>query len=112
MTKTHRDERPSSQQAIADIVRQTAKITFSELAPWFAKGAIVRVDDDLDLVQIAYALSQDDCGSLESLIASGKVEKLRDSDASEWSDANQNLWAVVIVPWILVQVPRASSAVE
>ena len=74
MTKTDRDERPGSQQAIADIVRQTAKITFSELAPWFAKGAIVRVDDDLDLVQIAYALSQDDCGSLESLIASEKLK--------------------------------------
>lgn len=82
---------------------QTARIRWSELQRYFAKGLVVKVAPGLDLVEIALALIRDDAGEIEPMIADGKIVRANDDHARKWSETDPELWAVVVAPWVLVQ---------
>ena len=95
---------------VEDILRQTARIGFTELALWHAKGAIVHVDDSLDLIKIATEFSADSRDSIAKLVREGLVKKIDDETAKHWVNEKILVWAVVITPWILVQQNRPEIA--
>ena len=82
---------------------QTARIQWSELQRYFAKGLVVSVAPDLDLVDIAIKLVQDNAGEIGPMIAEGMVVRATDDHARKWTDRDPELWAVVVAPWVLVQ---------
>jgi len=82
---------------------QTARIHWPELQRYFAKGLVVSVAPDLDLVEVAVKLVQDDAGGIEPMIAEGQIVRATDDHARRWVDRDPELWAVVVVPWVLVQ---------
>lgn len=87
----------------AKILGETAKISWRELQPWFAKGAVVHVVAPLNLVEVAYALSVDDKASFQGWMEQKKVGPVSDAQALVWYEHNASLWTVVVRPWILVQ---------
>lgn len=82
---------------------QTARINWQELETHFARGVVIRVDSDLDLVQVATCFANDDKLSVEDWINEGKVEHLGMHDAKDWGERDPELWAVVVAPWVVVQ---------
>jgi len=92
----------------ARILGETEQIAWSELQRWFASGSTVHVSPDLDLVETAYQLSQDNSTRLGEWLSAGQINKISDEQALAWLDANALMWAVVVKPWVLVQpvVPR------
>jgi hypothetical protein len=82
---------------------QTARINWQELETHFARGVLIRVDSDLDLVQVATCFANDDKLSVEVWINEGKVEHLGMHDAKDWGERDPELWAVVVAPWVVVQ---------
>jgi hypothetical protein len=95
------------QQLTADFHAQTAQIAFTELQRFFAGGQLVLVGRELDLVQVAVALAEDDTARFEEWIASGEVLAVTDELARRWLEGSVELWAVVAQPWVLVQEERA-----
>ncbi|PID42293.1 MAG: hypothetical protein CSB48_10945 [Proteobacteria bacterium] len=95
----------SMEEEKAKILGETAQIPWKDLQPWFAKGAVVNVSPELNLVDVAYALSIDDKERFERWTDENTVGAVTDAQALEWFDSNASLWAVVVRPWILVQVP-------
>jgi len=87
----------------ADFHGQTARIPFTELQRYFAGGHVVVVGADLDLVEVAVALAEDDKDRFEAWISTGNVAGVSDDQARDWLAANTQLWAVVANPWVLVQ---------
>lgn len=82
---------------------QTAKISWHELQPHYARGAVVMVTAGLDLVEVALQLRQDNKARFEQWLAEGDVVRISDKQGLGLFDENPQLWAVVVAPWVLVQ---------
>ncbi|MGI9294566.1 MAG: DUF2288 domain-containing protein [Pseudomonadales bacterium] len=86
---------------------ETSTIAWRELQTFFAKGAVLMVAAELDLLQVAEQLVADNTDLVEQWMADNKLAKVTDQQASEWIAADAVVWAVVIKPWVLVQTTNA-----
>ena len=85
------------------INRETSKMHWNELLPFFAKGMAIYVSHKVDLIKVATILSNDDKNQFEKLVKKGLVANVSDEQASVWYEEKILVWAVVIKPWVLVQ---------
>ena len=58
---------------------------------------------DLNLVEVAVQLGLDNTDQFQQWIADGQIASVHDDQALVWYEVNQELWAVVAPPWLLVQ---------
>jgi hypothetical protein len=86
-----------------DLHTQTARIGWQELEKHFARGAVIRVDGDLDLVEVATCFANDDRLAVERWVTAGQLEHLDIDTARDWAGRDPELWAVVVAPWVVVQ---------
>ena len=82
---------------------QTSRIPWHDLQTHYASGSVVRVDSQLDLIEVAVALQLDDKSRFEAWIASAEVVSISDRQGRDWYAENPDLWTVVAPPWVLVQ---------
>jgi hypothetical protein len=82
---------------------QTSLISWQELLRFFATGTVIRVADDLDLVEVALQVVRDNKDTIARWMEEGKIRQVSDMQAKEWLEAEASLWSVVVKPWILVQ---------
>ena len=82
---------------------QTARINWHDLQTYYAHGSVVVVSSELDLVEVAVQLGLDNSQQFQQWIADKQVTPVHDEQALAWYEANQELWAVVAPPWVLVQ---------
>lgn len=82
---------------------QTARISWPELERFFARGRVLDVSTDLDLLEVASALAEDDLEKFSAWTQEKQVQHLQDNTAKQWVADDSNLWAVVIAPWVIVQ---------
>jgi len=87
--------------------RETARLPWTELLKHFAQGNVVWVANALDLVDVAVRISHDDKANITQWMNSGLLAKVSDQQAQNWLDANAELWACVVSPFILVQEQKA-----
>jgi len=85
------------------LLAETAKISWTELERFFARGMLLRVARDLDLVTVAVAIAEDDAAQVAQWLSSGLVERTTSDTAADWADRDPELWAVVVSPWVCVQ---------
>ena len=86
-----------------EYMSQTARINWHDLQTYYAHGSVVAVSAELDLVEVAVQLGLDNIDQFQDWIAEHKVTPVHDEQALAWYEANQELWAVVAPPWVLVQ---------
>lgn len=96
----------SEQQKIlhAKVNMETSRIAWKELQRFFASGAAVAVSAELDLVEVALQMHSDNKSQFESWLTEGLIRKVPDEQAAAWLAADVDVWAVVVSPWVLVQV--------
>ena len=82
---------------------ETAQISWPELQTHFARGYLISVNCDLDLVEVAFGFANDNRAQLESWLNAHHVHPVSDDQAREWHGGTATLWAVVVKPWVLVQ---------
>ena len=89
---------------------ETARISWKELAPHFARGALVRVNSGLDLIEVAVAFAEDRREAVAAWLEADEVAVAVDADNARWSEEQSpEFWAVVVAPWVLVQVVPEST---
>lgn len=103
MTVTVPPEVETPELIKAKITTETARINWLELQKFYAAGSVVMVDATLDLVDVAFAFSQDQKETVQDWLGTGVVARVPDEQARIWFDSQTELWAVVISPWVLVQ---------
>ncbi|HEV8076940.1 MAG TPA: DUF2288 domain-containing protein [Marinobacter sp.] len=101
----------SSNEIKARLNLETSRIHWHDLQTHYARGQVVRVAADIDLLGVACELVADNKLQFEQWLASGKVGDVTPDLARAWHQSNTELWAVVIAPWVLVQ-DRADGAVH
>lgn len=82
---------------------ETARIPWRELQRFFASGNAVAVSPELDLVTVGAELARDNAQQLSEWMAQGKVDAVKAEQAQTWYEADAEMWALVIRPWVLVQ---------
>ena len=82
---------------------ETAPMAWKDLERFFSSGALISVSRELDLVDVAVRIANDDTQTVAKWLDGGSVAKVSDTQAQAWHDADMTLWTVVVKPWILVQ---------
>ena len=82
---------------------ETATIAWTELQRFFATGVVFNVSTELDLVDVAVQISNDNRAAVEAWLNSDKLARVSDELALKWFEQNATVWSVVVKPWILVQ---------
>lgn len=85
---------------------ETGRVAWAELERHFARGALVRVAGELDLVEVAQRFALDDKAAVQAWMEEGAVAVAEAGDAQRWSAERPEFWAVVVAPWVLVQEIR------
>jgi hypothetical protein len=96
-------------QAEIDLMREklnleTSQVHWRELQRFFAKGEAVAVSVQLDLVEVAYQFSMDNKEQVAQWLTEATVGKVTDEQAQAWLAEDVMVWAVVVKPWLLVQL--------
>lgn len=87
----------------AKVNHETARIAWKELQRFYAKGMALVVSADLDLVEVALRMSEDNVAQIKDWVNAGKLGKITDPQAATWFETDAIVWAVVVSPWVLVQ---------
>ncbi len=95
----------TNQQEIyrAKVNLETSRIEWKELQRFFASGAAIYVSNALDLVEVAFQISEDNRQQVQAWMEAGQVARVTDEQALQWYEANADMWAVVVSPYVLVQ---------
>ena len=95
----------TNQQEIlrAKVNLETSRIAWKDLQRFFASGAAIRVSKDLDLVEAAFQISEDNKQQVAQWLGEGKIGAVTDEQALAWYEAEADVWAVVVSPYVLVQ---------
>ena len=91
----------------AKINSETAKIPWHELQRFFAQGKVMLVSAELDLIDVAFAIQQDEIDQVKAWTDAIQLNPVTDDQAHQWHAQNIWLWAVVVKPWVLVQTIEA-----
>jgi hypothetical protein len=92
----------------AKVNLETSLIAWKELQRFFASGAAIYVSDTLDLVEVAFQISEDNKAQVAEWMAAGLVARVTDQQALAWYEAGADVWAVVVSPYVLVQYRSAA----
>jgi hypothetical protein len=87
----------------AKVNLETAQMAWREMQRYFASGAALFVSPELDLVEAAFQMSEDNTLLIGQWMAQGLFGKVTDEQAKIWWDTDASLWTVVVSPWVLVQ---------
>jgi len=84
-------------------VSETAKVELQELQRHFARGVVLVVGENLDLIDVAMAMFRDEKDQVSQWMAANQICNASIEHAKDWQQRDPLLWAVVIAPWVLVQ---------
>jgi len=82
---------------------ETAAIEWKDLERFFAKGNLLRISGDIDLVDVALEIANDNKICIEKWMSDDLLASVSNEEAALWSKGESNLWSVIVLPWILVQ---------
>ena len=82
---------------------ETAKMDWNELVRYFAKGVVIKVEQGMDLVDVAARIASDDKAAIEGWLNGGQISRASNEDAMDWHERQPVFWAVVTVPWVIIQ---------
>lgn len=85
---------------------ETSRIKWEELQRFFASGAAIFVNETLDLIDVAIQISRDNKEQVLGWMESGMLSRVSDAQALAWFEADAEVWAVVVRPYVLVQATK------
>lgn len=95
------NEQPST--LYAKLLGETAPIAWQELQPFFARGSLLWVASDEDLIAVAEAVAENHQERVAAWLDSARIAVMDDARAEDLLNRDPALWAVVVAPWVLVQ---------
>lgn len=97
------DQQPDTPATKAELNQQTATVAWNELIKHFARGVVIYVDNNLDLIDVAHHVTADNVKYIEACLADGSLRRATDDDAKDWNLRTPDFWCVVAAPWVLIQ---------
>lgn len=76
------------------------------MAPHYKRGAFIIVSEELDLVEVATAVSVDDSGLVQAYIDQKKILKPTEEQVQEWEKNKQRFVSVIVQPFVLAKIKK------
>jgi len=86
-----------------ELKEECAPVFYKEIEKFFARGMLVLISQEIDIIHVALAIQNDDTKTMQKWIEEQKVIRVHDEHALKWSKVNETLLAITAVPWVLVQ---------
>jgi len=93
-------------QERARLNTETGRIGWQELQRHFARGVVIVVGPELDLVDVAFHFVHDHQQVVAHWMQQGQVWRAAEEDARGWHENDAQFWAIVVAPWVVVQLIR------
>jgi len=93
----------SKEELRARLNGETGKLVWPELERHFARGVVIKVTNDLDLIEVAMTVIDDDKVVVAEWMEQKKIGHPSLDDARDWVERQPAFWAVVVAPWVLIQ---------
>ena len=87
---------------------EIAPAAWEDLQRPFAMGITLFVDPELDLIDVAVEVAEDNTTKVEEWISQNKIAHITDQQAMEWYTKKAELLTVIVKPWVLVQTLKSS----
>lgn len=99
------DTSPDSESDRSSLNRETGVLAWSELLRFFARGVVIKVGADLDLVEVGHCMATDDTATMQTWLDASLIARASDDDARDWAGRTPEpeFWCLVAAPWVLVQ---------
>ncbi|WGV21530.1 DUF2288 domain-containing protein [Pseudomonas putida] len=94
----------------AKLLGETAIIEWKALERFWAKGDLIWVDPSLDLIAVAEAMAENRSEIFAKWRSDGTVGPVTAEQAQELQSRDPEIWAVVVSPFIVIQMKRAVEA--
>lgn len=94
------------------LMTEAGVITWAELVRHFARGVVVSVDQDLDLIEVASSMAEDDTAAMGRWLESAQVVRANDDHARDWTAREPDFLCIVTAPWVLVQERRPTASLH
>ncbi|MBX2823858.1 MAG: DUF2288 domain-containing protein [Gammaproteobacteria bacterium] len=91
------------------LLQEAGVIIWPELIRHFARGVVIAVDAELDLIEVAQCMADDDTEKVTAWLNQGQVQRASDDMARDWTEREPEFMCVVTAPWVLVQERTPSS---
>jgi len=82
---------------------ETARLPWHELERHFARGVLITVDADMDLIEVAAGMAADDATAVGQWLTEDRIRRTTADEARRFGEQRRELWCVVVAPWVLVQ---------
>lgn len=99
----------SAAELRARLDAEAGSIGWPELERHFARGVVVCVGPELDLVEVAARMVEDDREIMSAWLDAGQVNPATDEQARDWQARCAQFRAVVAAPWVVVQERKPDS---
>lgn len=82
---------------------ETGRVGWKDIEILFARGMVMVVAPELDLVEVAALTAENDTRQIKIWSDQGMVGAMSSEQALDWQSREAELWAVVVAPWAFVQ---------
>ena len=96
-------ENTTTEDVLERLQKEQAEISYLEIQKFFAKGVILVVHRDVNLIDAAYKIHQDDAEAIAQLVDEKRLVRAHDAHAKRWLEEKTNFQAVTVAPWVVVQ---------
>lgn len=93
----------SDTMTLADLREQILVTPFVELEPHLKRGAVVLIDETLDLAEVGLALVEDRKEWIAELIADLRITKASPVEVEKWRREKQFFKIVIVQPFVVAQ---------
>jgi hypothetical protein len=96
--------------SVSDELRKKLKgevlaVAVRELLPHFARGGLLLVAPELDLLDVACGIARDEKARVEAWLLSGSLRRCSDDDARELvAMPDKRAQFVIVQPWVIAQL--------
>ncbi|WP_459206444.1 DUF2288 domain-containing protein [Pseudomonas sp. MLB6B] len=87
----------------AKLLGETAIIEWKALERFWAKGDLIWVAPELDLIEVAAAMAQNHSEHVAKWRSDGTVSAVSNEVALSLQTRDPEIWAVVVSPFVLIQ---------
>ncbi|MGK0149288.1 DUF2288 domain-containing protein [Pseudomonas putida] len=94
----------------AKLLGETAIIEWKALERFWAKGDLIWVDPSLDLIAVAEAMAENRSEIFAKWRSDGTIGPVTAEQAHDLQSRDPEIWAVVVSPFIVIQVKRPAEA--
>lgn len=91
-----------------DLSAELGNVFFSDLRAHLARGVVVIVAEELDILDVGEAIVKDDKRQVAAWIDQGQLRKPSLEELDAWSKIKEDRWqSVVVAPFVLVRLREA-----